>query len=56
MKKEKPDWIFTCHKCQHQVYVGKEKVKKMLKLDCPECGEEPYENWVLVGEGDFENR
>lgn len=17
--------------------------------DCPECGEEPYENWVLVG-------
>lgn len=53
---EKPDWTFSCLKCGHVVYVDKTKVKKMMKLDCPECGEEAYENWVLCGEGDFDKR
>lgn len=53
---KKPDLIFVCQKCEHQVYVNKSKVMKILKNDCPECGEEPYENWILVGEGDFDNR
>lgn len=50
--KEK-DWIFQCNKCSHEVYVDKDKVNKMLKLDCPGCGEEAYENWTLRGEGVF---
>ena len=50
MKKEK-DWIFECRKCQHNLYVGKEKVKKLLKTNCPNCGEEAGELWILIGEG-----
>lgn len=43
-----------CAKCQHNLYVDKKKVSKVLKLDCPNCGEEPYENWCLIGEGNFD--
>lgn len=53
---KKPDFIFKCYKCGHQVYIAKEKAIKMLKTDCPECGEEPYNNWILTNEGDFDNR
>jgi Zn finger protein HypA/HybF involved in hydrogenase expression len=53
---KKPDCVFRCHKCEHEVYVSKKKVAKMLKLDCPECGEEAFENWILVGEGNFDKR
>ena len=53
---KKPDFIFECRKCTHNVYVDKTKVAKMLKTDCPECGEEAEGNWLLIGEGDFENR
>jgi DNA-directed RNA polymerase subunit RPC12/RpoP len=54
--KEKPDWIFKCYKCEHQMYVGKEKTSVVLKTDCPECGEEAYENWILVAEGDYDKK
>lgn len=50
----KPDLIFKCNKCNHEVYVDKVKATKMLKKNCPECGEEPYENWILIGEGNFD--
>ena len=53
MKKEKPDWIFQCRKCGHLVYILKDSIKKMLKIDCPDCGEEACENWILYGEGDY---
>ncbi len=56
MAKIKPDFIFKCTKCSHEVYVTKKDILKMLKTDCPECGEEAYENWSLIGEGDFEKR
>lgn len=36
------------------MYVDKLKVNKLLKTDCPECGEEAYRNWILEGEGDFD--
>jgi DNA-directed RNA polymerase subunit RPC12/RpoP len=53
--KTKPDWIFKCRKCNHEVYMDKKKdIRKFLTLDCPECGEEPFENWVLIGDGNFE--
>ena len=54
--KEKPDYIFQCHKCSHNVYITKASIMKMVKLDCPECGEEPYENWMFIGEGNFYTR
>lgn len=50
---KKDDFIFKCYKCGHLVYIDKLKVKKLLKTDCPDCGEEPYLNWILEGEGDF---
>lgn len=53
---KKPDWIFKCYKCSHKVYVTKKDIAKMLKTDCPQCGEEAFENWIFIGEGDFENR
>lgn len=52
---EKKEWIFQCNKCSHQTYVDKDKIKRMLKLDCPECGEEAHENWTLIGEGNFKD-
>ena len=48
-----PDLIFKCYKCSHNLYIDKSRVKKILKTDCPECGEEPYENWILIGEGNY---
>ena len=54
MKKEKPDWIFQCRKCNHQVYIEKNRLKKLAKKDCPECGEESGGLWIFVGEGDFD--
>lgn len=54
--KNKPDYIFTCSKCEHRVYVGKDRIQKMLKTDCPECGEECYELWILSGEGNFDKQ
>ena len=57
-----PDFIIQCRKCGHEVYItggatmtGKEIAKK-AELDCPECGEEYYENWRIVGLGNFEKR
>ena len=49
--------VFCCRKCGHQLYVSTNKYKNLVntliylaeKSDCPACGEEPYENWVLVG-------
>lgn len=45
-------WVFECKKCGHLIFIDKtENLKKMFKCRCPECGEEPLRNWVLVGEG-----
>lgn len=54
MKKIKGDYLFKCYKCSHNLYIDKERIMRILKLDCPECGEEPHENWIFIGDGDFE--
>ena len=46
--------IFKCRKCGHLLYVENTnelsaKLKKLSDLDCTECGEEGYLNWLLVG-------
>ena len=39
--------IFKCSKCEHEVHI--KEVKNVINLDCPVCGEEPDENWILTG-------
>lgn len=51
---KEPDFIFQCRKCEHQAYVDKKEVYKLIDYDCPNCGEEAYCNWIIVGEGNFE--
>jgi transcription elongation factor Elf1 len=51
-KKEK-DLIFECRKCEHNLYVSLDKIRKLLKTDCPNCGEESFGIWLLIGEGIF---
>lgn len=46
--------VFGCRKCGHQLYmdahnVGWKHFKKLAEKDCSECGEEGYENWILLG-------
>jgi predicted SprT family Zn-dependent metalloprotease len=51
------DLVFQCRKCEHLLYVSKEKMDKIESLpeyDCPECGEEGYLNWILSHSGNYE--
>lgn len=44
--------VFICRKCEHELYVkdvenmGKE-LGEIAVMDCPNCGEEGYDNWIL---------
>jgi len=49
----KPDYVFNCRKCGHNLFVRKKKIAKLLKTDCPNCGEESYNNWILSRKGCF---
>ena len=52
---KKPDIIFECRKCGHNLYVSiKNKLHKIEKTDCPACGEEPERNWIFVCFGNFD--
>lgn len=53
---KKPQFIFSCKKCLHEVYVDKQRVDKLLEFDCPKCWEKWYELWKLVWEWDFKNK
>ena len=49
--------VFQCKKCEHQINfevdetTTKEKILAVLgsikDTDCPNCGEEPYDLWIL---------
>ena len=44
--------VFICRKCGHHLYVNEvddfgKKLEEIADKDCPECGEEAYENWLL---------
>ena len=48
--------IFECRKCEHRVYLDYEpsngllrRLQRLSNMDCPECGEEPERNWMLIG-------
>jgi len=34
------------------LWINEKKWKKLKDLNCPECGEECYENWILIWESD----
>ena len=44
--------VFICRKCEHELYVkdvedmGAE-LGEIAVMDCPNCGEEGYDNWIL---------
>lgn len=50
---------FCCRKCGHQLIMNVGtytpamslvlRLENVSRLDCPNCGEEPYENWFLEG-------
>lgn len=56
---ENPSLIVMCRKCEHIVYVEKweraEKIDSMNEYDCPSCGEDGDENWIIVGIGFYED-
>lgn len=51
--------VFICRKCGHNLYVDESsgrrdgqpslmrRLGKIAERDCPNCGEEGYENWIL---------
>jgi ribosomal protein L37E len=44
--------VFICRKCDHNLYAEEtpdfgEKLGKIAVMDCPNCGEEGYDNWIL---------
>jgi DNA-directed RNA polymerase subunit M/transcription elongation factor TFIIS len=45
--------IFLCRKCGHEITLRPEQLEKLVQTDCPSCGEESYNNWILhSAEGD----
>ena len=46
--------VFECRKCGHRLYAENtedivQKIGRVSNLDCPNCGEEPEGNWILLG-------
>ena len=53
--------VLQCRKCGHLLYVGindklLNRIKNINKIECPTCGEEGYENWVVRGVDDWNKR
>jgi transcription elongation factor Elf1 len=49
--------VFKCRKCGHFLFVGDislTRFEKIANMDCPDCGEEGYENWILSRLGNYE--
>lgn len=44
--------LFKCKKCEHNLYIPMEEaidtMSSLSDCDCPNCGEEGYENWIFV--------
>jgi len=42
---------FKCKKCGHLVYTNEiKKFYNLPEMECPECGEEGFENWIVIGD------
>jgi hypothetical protein len=42
--------IIQCRKCWEVLWIDSKKQKKIKELDCPECWEESFENWIIIGD------
>ena len=55
---EKTDIVFECRKCNHLLFVDKDKLQKklltLIKRDCPNCGREGERNWILLRDGNYD--
>jgi DNA-directed RNA polymerase subunit M/transcription elongation factor TFIIS len=51
--KEKSYVTLMCRKCESLMHTGKEiftdEISNIVEMDCPNCGEEGSENWILIG-------
>jgi transcription elongation factor Elf1 len=55
----KNEVIFKCRKCEHNLFVENIDLKlidSISKMDCPNCGQGAYGNWILVGLGNSEEQ
>ena len=54
----KKDLVVTCRKCGHELYIGswdnRKKMEEVISMDCDNCGEEGYGNWILSRFDTFE--
>lgn len=53
--------VLQCRKCGHLLYVDinnklLDVIKKIDDVECPTCGEEGCENWVVRGIDDWNKR
>lgn len=51
--------VFICRKCNHHLfaeYIDLKSIEVVLNHDCPRCGEDAYQNWILshIGNSDDE--
>ncbi|QAS18704.1 hypothetical protein [Bacillus licheniformis] len=49
--------VFFCRKCNHHLFAKNPTINKLniiSEMDCPNCGEEGYHNWILSHIGDSE--
>ena len=49
------DLVFQCNKCDHLLFVSKEKIEKLIDMDCPNCGEEADGLWTFCRMGDYDS-
>jgi len=57
-EQNKAEFVFICCKCDHRLYVelngSVSKLNEIANKDCPSCGEEGYENWLLGCIGNYD--
>lgn len=61
MNLDNQDIVFKCRKCGHLIFLIKQddvfkmrlKLDSLMKDECPDCGEEGYENWILFRMGNY---
>lgn len=56
-KDSKREIVFKCKKCEHQLYVDcicADRLEQIARMECPQCGEDGHENWILSRKGNFE--
>ena len=43
---------FRCLKCGHKIFTDKllNAMHTLNEVDCPNCGEEGLENWIVLGD------